>query len=89
MTDFFNKCEILGSLYDDYRDHQGYDEFFYFNDLGLPLAYYAKERLVSLTDKAKEYVELTWQDLLEKLDTEDVGFEYSDELLDSWKSILN
>jgi len=91
MTDFSNKIEILGELYDSYRNDKDYDDFFYYNDLGLPLAYYAHNNLVTLSDTAIKWVESCWEKLLEILGyDEDWGnfFYEENELLD-WKTELH
>ena len=89
MTDFSNKIQILGSLYDDYRGSQDFEEFVHMNDLGLPLAYHANEGLAILSDTGKKLIEETWIALLEMIGIDDVGFEDDEELLDAWKDALD
>ena len=45
MTDFTKVCEILGTLYVNYKDDEELQDFIEFNDLGLPLAFLASENL--------------------------------------------
>jgi len=82
MTDFENICDILGSLYSNYKEEQTFQEFIEFNDLGLPLAYLAKENLCTVSDDGEKYIAETWKLFLISLDIEDEGFENLDELLD-------
>jgi len=47
-TDFSNKIDILSRfkiLYEEEENNNGIQEFFEFNDIGLPLAYLASEGL--------------------------------------------
>jgi hypothetical protein len=89
MTDYSNKIQILGSLYEDYRGSQDFEEFVRMNDLGLPLAFHANEGLATLSEKGKQLVEQTWIALLEMIGIDDVGFEDVEELLDAWKEALD
>ena len=47
MLDYKTKCSILGELWQDYRDHKEFSNFIDYNDLGLPLAYFLSEGLVT------------------------------------------
>ena len=57
MTDFSNKCNILGELYINYKDNSKLKDFLEFNDLGLPLAYLSSENLCELSADGERYIE--------------------------------
>lgn len=82
MTDFTNKLNILGAFYSTYRDDDGeIEDFFEFNDIGVPLAYLTSEGLCEISDDGKKYVAESWDVLLAFLGVEDVGFHSLEELL--------
>lgn len=47
MADYKTKCNILSDLWQNYRDDEDFKSFIEYNDLGLPLAYFLAEGLVS------------------------------------------
>jgi hypothetical protein len=78
-TDFSNKVEILGEFYFLHRDDKNIKEFIDFNDLGLPLAYLAREGLCDISDDGKKYVAETWELFLSTLGIlQDEGFDSLD-----------
>ncbi len=81
MTDFTKVCEILGTLYVNYKDDEELQDFIEFNDLGLPLAYLASENLCQVSDDGARYITETWALFLESLGLEDIGFETLDQML--------
>ena len=81
MTEFNNKVSILATLYALYNDDEDMEDFFEYNDLGLPMAYLINEDLVSLKDKGILYIEETWKLFLDSLEIEDTGFETLDQML--------
>ena len=81
MTDFTNQIKILAELYSNYRDDKGFADFIEFNDLGLPLAYFANEGLVTLNEDAMRYVAETFELFIGSLGIEDTGFTTLDEML--------
>ena len=84
-TDFSNKVNILGELYQNYRDDAGFADFIEFNDLGLPLAYFVSEGLCDISEEGKKYIEETWLLFLSALEIEDKGFTDLNTMLDSVK----
>jgi hypothetical protein len=74
MTNFANKCEILGQFYSQYRDESDFADFMEFNDLGLPLAYFVSESLCDVTDDGVRYINETYDLFLASLELTDVGF---------------
>lgn len=91
-TDFSKQVEILGAFYLDYREQDSLEEFFEFNDIGLPLAWLGREGLCEINEDGKKYIAESWELLLSTLKIEDTGFNNLDEILaasrkspDSWE----
>ena len=84
MTNSFeNKCSILAELWMNYRDDDELEDFIAYNDIGLPLAYLLHNEIVLPTDLSNNYIEETYNLLLESLGAEDKEYESLDELLGS------
>lgn len=75
MTNFTNRCEILGQFYSQYREVKDFTDFMDFNDLGLPLAYFVSEDLVEVSDDGVRYINETWELFITSLEIKDTGFE--------------
>ena len=82
-TPFSNKASILAELWMNHRHDENFRDFVEYNDLGLPLAYAIAENVVAVSDKAKLFVEETFDVLLAGMETEDTGFETLNDLLSS------
>lgn len=81
-TPFKQRCEILATLWNDHRDNMELQDFIEYNDLGLPLAYFVAQGLVSIIhDDARRYIDETFDLLLEATGNEDTGFESLDEII--------
>jgi hypothetical protein len=80
-TPFSNKASILAELWMNHRADEEFRDFVEYNDLGLPLAYAIAENVVSVSDKAKLFIEETFDVLIAGLEMEDTGFDSLDELL--------
>ena len=80
MTDFTNMCEILGSLYANYKEDEDLKDFIEFNDLGLPLAYFVSEGLAEVSDDGARYITETWQLFLASMDIQDTGWDSLDQI---------
>jgi hypothetical protein len=65
----------------NHRGDENFRDFVEYNDLGLPLAYAISENVVSVSDKAKLFIEETFDVLIASLEMEDTGFDNLDELL--------
>ncbi len=87
MTEFLNKVSILGSFYSDYRDDEELQDFFEFNDIGMPLAYLSKEGLCEVSDDGRKYIAESWDTLLIFLGVEDIGFVTLEQLLSFSKGL--
>lgn len=73
-TSFMVKCSILSELWVHYGDEEDFEDFFHYNDIGLPLAFMIAEGYVASTEKAKNSINETWDALMEKEGIEDTGF---------------
>ena len=80
MTDFTNICEILGSLYANYKEDEDLKDFIEFNDLGLPLAYFVSEDLCQVSDDGARYITETWTLFLASMDIQDTGWDNLDQM---------
>jgi hypothetical protein len=81
MTDFTKVCEILGTLYANYKEDEEFKDFIDFNDLGLPLAYFVTENLCEVSDDGARYITETWTLFVHSLGLQDIGFEALDQML--------
>ena len=77
------KHKILANLWTNYKDDQDMNDFFEFNDLGLPLAFMIEQKIVKSTPVAQVYVEETFELLVDSLGLDpDDEFESIDEMLE-------
>jgi hypothetical protein len=65
----------------NHRQDEEFRDFVEYNDLGLPLAYAIAENVVSVSDKAKLFIEETFDVLLAGLEIDDEGFDTLNDLL--------
>jgi hypothetical protein len=73
-TDLASKCDILNDIWINHSNNEWLEDFIEINDLGLPLAYFICNGIVEATPLAIEIIDVTFADLLELLDVEDIGF---------------
>lgn len=59
-TEFNTKLEILSDLWMNYRDDKALEDFFEYNDIGLPLAYIVNTELATISDTGMIYVNETF-----------------------------
>ena len=81
-TTFENKVAILAELWVGYGEDEAFEDFFAYNDLGLPLAYALDNDIVIANERTRAFIEETFALLLDALDREDSGFENLDSLLE-------
>jgi hypothetical protein len=75
-TPYSNRCDILAELWVDYKNDVQFQEFFEYNDLGLPLAYAISTTIVASSDLAENFINETFFLLLEVLGiADDTGFD--------------
>jgi hypothetical protein len=70
-----SKAEILVQFTQDHFNSGEYDDFFDYNDLGIPLSIAITQDMVILTDSGEELLEETWIELC-NLFNADVNAEY-------------
>jgi hypothetical protein len=80
-TTYANRVSILAELWVNFRADPNFQEFFEYNDLGLPMAYALDNDIVVGNDRAKAFIDETFALLLEGLEIEDRGFKKLSEVL--------
>jgi hypothetical protein len=70
------KAEIIFDFINKYRSDEAFDEFFSYNDLGVPMAVMIVNELVTLTEKGLQVINETWEDLCENLNYADPEYDY-------------
>ena len=73
--DFPKKCQVLASFWSKHRENSELAGFFNYHDLGLPLAFMQENNLCVATDKGIEYINETFNDLVEIVESGDEHFE--------------
>lgn len=72
MLENVEKCKILGDLYKRFKGTSGdFEEFLNMNDIGLPLAFFAKEEMVTLSNDSLRYIDETWRALMDLISAEE------------------
>ena len=80
-TTYLTKCDILAELWIEQRQTPQFQEFFQYNDLGLPLAYAVSVQIVESTPLVENFIEDTFDMLLTVLSIEDIGFDSLSDVL--------
>ena len=57
------KAEILVQFTQDHFNSGEYDEFFDYNDLGIPMSIAITQDMIILTDSGEQLLEETWKEL--------------------------
>lgn len=83
QTDFQDKVSILAHLWVWYRDEDSLKDFFEFNDIGLPLAYFVSEKLSTPSEQGSRFIEDTFDMFLQAIELEDKGFKTLDEIFEA------
>ena len=83
-TSLEDKAQIIVEFLQDYKNDDEHEEFFEYNDLGIPLAIAITQDMVELTDSGLKVLEETWIRLCDLFDA-DVADSYDsiDDLIDS------
>lgn len=88
MTDFETRCSILSQVWQTQRNNTQWQDFFDYNDVGLPLAFVLDEKIVTASDISIRYIDETFELLVETLGlSDDTGFSDFQEMLDESKDI--
>ena len=80
-TSYESKLEILADLWLNYKNDEEFEDFFEYNDIGLPLAYLLSNDIVKGTDVSEGFITETFALFLEGMEVKDQGFESLDEIL--------
>jgi hypothetical protein len=83
-TTFDSKALIIGQAWGEHKNADELVDFFKYNDVGVPLAFAYAEGIITYTPTLEEYINETFDLLLEALDIEDAGF---DDLPDLWDAL--
>jgi hypothetical protein len=83
ITAFDIRCEILSDLWMEYRDDEAFKELIEYADLGFPLAYAIFNGIVPRVEQAEDFINGTFDLLLQSLGVEDTGFENLNGLFDT------
>ena len=75
-----NKAGILSELWLGYKNDQNFEDFFSYNDLGLPLAYAIANGIVKGTELSNRFIDETFTLLLASLEIEDEGYDGLDDI---------
>lgn len=75
-----SKADILSELWLGYKNDQNFEDFFSYNDLGLPLAYAISNGIVKATEQSNKFIDETFTLLLASLEIEDEGFDGLDDI---------
>lgn len=83
MIDNISKADIIVQFTQDQFVNEEYDEFFNYNDLGVPIAIALSNGLVNLTEEGEALINETWKDLCELFDADpEEEYESIDDLMD-------
>lgn len=86
MPNYQTICTILADLWINYREDTDLSDFAEYNDIGLPLAYFLSEGLVTeITEDGQKYVIESFNLLLAALNLQDKEIEDETSLLDLFK----
>lgn len=76
------KAQIIVEFTQDHLNGGEYEDFFDFNDLGVPLAIAITQEMADLTVSGREVLEQTWSNLCELFDADEtLSYESIDELM--------
>jgi hypothetical protein len=82
-TTFDNKALILGQVWLTLKDESEWRDFIWYNDIGLPLAFAFSEKIINHTNDLEQYINETWDLLLEAMELEDKGFDDIQDMFDA------
>lgn len=91
--DFSSKCAVLSGLWVNYREeakqHEAWNEFFQYNDVGLPLAHFIDVGYVTMNPESEGYyyVNETWRIFCEYINI-DVNGDYAS-IWEAWDASPN
>lgn len=81
-TTFESKALILGQVWMEHKTDDEMADFFAYNDIGVPLAFAFAEGIINHTPTLEQYINESFDLLLEALNIEDKGFNDLPEIWD-------
>lgn len=88
MSNYQTICSILADLWINHKNEGDLKQFAEYNDIGLPLAYFLSEGLVTeITEEGQKYVLESFNLLLAALNIKEEDIEDGASLLDLFKMI--
>ena len=84
MLGIREKAEIIFEFTNEYRSDQAFEDYFIYNDLGVPMAVMIVNDLVILNEGGVKVIDVTWERLCENLNDADAEYDYEnlDELIE-------
>ena len=76
MLEAREKAEIIFEFINDYRGDEAFEDFFNYNDLGVPMAVMIVNDLVILNEGGVRVIDETWESLCENLNEADPDYDY-------------
>ena len=76
MLEAREKAEIIFEFINDYRDEESFQDFFNYNDLGVPMAVMIVNDLVILNEGGVRVLDETWESLCANLNDADPDYDY-------------
>jgi len=70
------KAEIIFEFINEYRPDEAFENFFSYNDLGVPMAVMIVNDLVILNEGGVQVIDETWESLCENLNDADMEYDY-------------
>ena len=84
MLDTREKAEIIFEFINDYSSDEAFEDFFSYNNLGVPMAVMIVNDLIILNEGGVLVLDETWESLCENLNNADPEYDYEslDELIE-------
>lgn len=84
MLNTNEKAEIIFEFINEYSYQEVFEDFFTYNDLGVPMAVMIVNELIEINEKGQEVFDETWLSLCEELNDADPNYDYESlaEMLD-------
>ena len=85
MLDTREKAEIIFEFINDYASDEAFEDFFSYNNLGVPMAVMIVNDLIILNEGGVLVLDETWESLCENLNNADPEYDYEslDELIEN------
>ena len=74
-TDYSKKCQVLADFWSKHKDNPALGDLLNYNNVGFPLAYMQEHNLCVATDNGINYINETFDNLIEIVELGDKHFE--------------